>query len=120
MSKLFYDRIKETSTTTGTGTFTVDGAVTQFKSFASRFAIGDPFYYCIVGQTGSDWETGYGKLTSSTTIERTKVEESSNADALVSFTAGVKDVFVTWIADRANEAQTKGQITAKAASQTMP
>ena len=105
----FYDRIKETTATTGTGDITLAGAVTQFKTFASRFAVnGDSFYYCIAGQTGGEWETGRGYLSSSTTLVRERVFESSNSDALVSFSTGTKDVFVTIPSDRMNEVFTQG------------
>jgi hypothetical protein len=93
----YYDRVKETATTTGTGDITLAGAVTQFKTFASRFAVGEPFGYAIVGQSGSEWETGIGTLSGSTTLVRTTVIESSNSDALVNFSAGTKDVFCSAI-----------------------
>jgi hypothetical protein len=105
----FYDRVKETTATTGTGDITLAGAVTQFVSFSSRFAVnGNTFYYTIAGQTGGEWETGRGYLSASTTLVRDKVFESSNADALVNFSAGTKDVFVTISADRMNEIFTQG------------
>ena len=91
----FHDRIKETSTSTGTGNFTLLGAVSQFKSFTSSFQVGDTFFYCIVGQTGTEWETGQGYLSNSTTLVRDTVLESSNANAFVTFSASTKDVFVT-------------------------
>jgi len=89
------DRVKETSTTTGTGNLTLLGAVAQFQAF-SVFANNDTFFYAIVGQTGTEWEVGIGTYVSATpALARTTVLESSNADALVSFSAGTKDVFVT-------------------------
>lgn len=88
------DRVKDTTTTTGTGTITVSGtAPTGFEAFATAFATGDNFYYCIVG--GAEWEVGYGTLATGTTISRDRVLASSNSDALVNFSAGTKDVFVT-------------------------
>jgi len=89
------DRVKETSTTTGTGNMTLLGAVAQFQAF-SVFANNDTFFYAVVGQTGTEWEVGIGTYVSATpALARTTVLESSNADALVSFSAGTKDVFVT-------------------------
>lgn len=87
------DRVKETTTTTGTSDITLAGAVSQFSSFTSRFATGDYFHYTIVGQTGTEWEVGIGHLSGSTTLVRDVVLTSSNSDALVNFSAGTKDVF---------------------------
>ena len=92
----FSDRTKETTTTTGTGTVTLLGAVSQFEAFIVDYAVGDTqIPYAIVGQTGTEWETGYGTLVTSSTLSRDQVAESSNANALVNFSAGTKDVFVT-------------------------
>ena len=93
------DRVKETTTTTGTGTVTLLGASTGYQSFS---VIGDAntTYYTIAGQTGSEWEVGIGTYTSSgTTLARTTVISSSNSGALVNFSAGTKDVFVTYPAE---------------------
>jgi hypothetical protein len=93
MALKYADRVKETSTTTGTGTLTLGGAMTGFQSFA---AIGDgnQCVYCIDG--GAEWEVGVGTYTSSgTTLSRTTVIASSNAGALVNFSAGAKTVHVT-------------------------
>lgn len=107
------DRRMETSTTTGTGNITLAGAVTGFKALlGGRIEINKYFGYCIEAVDGSgvptgEWETGEGYLTSSTVLVRDIVEESSNTDALVSFAAGTKRVF---IAGTAAEYQDKGQI----------
>ena len=96
MPNLTADRVKETTTTTGTGTITLAGAVAQFRSFASAFADGSVVQYAIVGQTGTEWEVGNGTFTASgTTLARTTVLASSNANAAVNFSAGTKDVFAT-------------------------
>ena len=92
---IFRDRVKETSTTTGTGDFTLAGAVSQFQSFNSAYGVGIVFYYCIQGQSGTEWEVGEGILSASTTLVRSEVRASSNSNALVSFSAGTKDVFAT-------------------------
>ena len=89
------NRVKETTTTTGTGTVTLAGAVTGYQTFTAAFPTGTVVWYCIAGQTGSEWEVGRGTLASTTTLTRDTVEESSNANALVNFSAGTKDVFVT-------------------------
>lgn len=95
MANLLADRVKETTTTTGTGSLTLAGAVAQFESFATAFATNDPFFYAVVGQSGTEWEIGTGHLSGSTTLVRDSVLQSSNADALVNLSAGTKDVFVT-------------------------
>jgi hypothetical protein len=93
------DRVKETTTTTGTGTVTLLGASTGYQSF-SAIGNANTTYYTIAGQTGSEWEVGIGTYTSSgTTLARTTVISSSNSGSLVSFSAGTKDVFVTYPAE---------------------
>lgn len=87
----FYDRVKETSTTTGTGAITLLGAVAGFQSF-SLYSVGESFYYAITNGT-TEWENGTGVRTS-TGFTRTP-SSSSNGGALVNFSAGTKDVFVT-------------------------
>ena len=101
MALVLADRVKETTTTTGTGTVTLLGASTGYQSFA---VIGDAntTYYTIAGQTTSEWEVGIGTYTlSGTTLARTTVLASSNAGSAVNFSAGTKDVFVTYPAERA-------------------
>lgn len=99
MALVVKDRVQESSTTTGTGTITLGGAVTGFQSF-SVIGNGNTTYYAIVG--GSEWEVGIGTYTSSgTTLSRTTVLESSNSGSLVNFSAGTKNVFVTYPAEEA-------------------
>lgn len=90
------DRVKETTTTTGTGTLTLAGAVSQFQSFDTAFP-DDPVEveFATVGQTGTEWEVARGIFTAPSTLTRDVVIASSNAGALVSFSAGTKDVFAT-------------------------
>ena len=98
MAFVLKDRVKENSSTTGTGTLTLSGAVDGFQAF-SAIGDGNTTYYAIVHQDGSvgEWETGIGTYTSSgTTLARTTVFESSNSGSAVSFSAGVKDVYVTY------------------------
>ena len=100
MTLALNDRVKETTTVTGTGTATLLGATTGFQSFA---VIGNAntTYYCIADQGGANWEVGIGTYTTSgTTLARTTVLASSNAGALVVFTTGVKDVFVTYPSEK--------------------
>lgn len=91
---IYADRVKETSTTTGTGDITLAGAATQFQDFNSKFGLNVPFNYAIVGQSGAEWETGRGHLSGSTTLVRSQPEDgSAGANTLVNFSAGTKDVF---------------------------
>jgi len=101
MAFVLADRVQETTTTTGTGTVTLAGAVTGFQSF-SVIGNGNTTFYTIAGQTGSEWEVGIGTYTSSgTTLSRNTVLSSSNSGSLVNFSAGTKNVFVTMPASRA-------------------
>lgn len=93
MALVIADRVKETTTTTGTGTVTLAGAEDGFQSFA---AVGDgnTTYYTITDDT--DWEVGIGTYTSSgTTLSRDTILSSSNSGSAVNWSAGSKDVFVT-------------------------
>lgn len=101
MALVVKDRVNETSTTTGTGTFTLAGAVTGFQSF-SAIGDGNTTYYTIVLQGGTEWEVGLGTYTSSgTTLSRTTVLSSSNSGSLVNFSAGTKNVFCDYPAPKA-------------------
>lgn len=96
MAILVKDRVKETTTTTGTGAVTLLGAAGGFQSF-SAIGNGNVTYYAIVGQLSSDWEVGIGTYTSSgTTLSRDTILASSNSGSAVNFSAGVKGVFVTY------------------------
>lgn len=96
MALVLKDRVKETSTTAGTGTLTLAGAVSGFQSF-SAVGNGNTTYYAIVDAATGAWEVGIGTYTSSgTTLSRTTVLSSSNGGSLVTFAANSKDVFVTY------------------------
>lgn len=101
MALILSDRVQETSTSTGTGTISLAGAVTGYQSFA---VIGNTntTYYTIADQSGSNWEVGIGTYYSgNTSLARTTILASSNANAAVVFTAGTKSVFVTYPAEKA-------------------
>jgi hypothetical protein len=99
MALVVKDRVQETSTTTGTGTFTLAGAVSGFQSF-SAIGNANTTYYAIVN--GTEWEVGLGTYTASgTTLSRDTILESSNGGTAVNFSAGTKNVFVTYPAERA-------------------
>ena len=86
------DRVQETTTTGGTGTLTLGGAVTGYRTFAASFTVGDALYYTIDNGSG-EWEIGQGTLVTSGTLSRDTVIESSNSNALVNFSSGTKRVF---------------------------
>ena len=89
------DRVKESSATTGTGTFTLGGAVSGFESFSAGIGGNNTTYYCIFETGTNNFEVGFGTLNSgATTLARTNVISSSNSDALVNF-AGATEVFCT-------------------------
>ena len=91
------DRVKETSTTTGTGTLNLSGAVTAFETFVAGIGDGNTTYYAIVNRDEDEWEVGLGTVTDATTdtLARTTVISSSNSDSATNFSAGTKDVFCT-------------------------
>jgi len=109
MPQTVYDRVKETTTTEGAGDITLAGAASQFVAFSTRWAVGDPIYYAIVGQTGTEWEVGRGHLSSSSVLVRDQILASSNSDTVVTFSAGTKDVFSTIAASRIARTFTCGQ-----------
>ena len=94
MALILKDRVKETSAVTSTGTATLLGAVTGYQSF-SAIGNGNTCYYTIAAQTTNEWEVGIGTYTSPDQLSRDTVLSSSNSNALVNFSAGTKDVFVT-------------------------
>lgn len=90
------DRVQETTTTVGTGTLTLAGATTGFRTFSAALDSGSPVSYVIT--FGADWETGIGIFTESNVLSRETVLTSSNAGALVNFSAGTKTVFISRVA----------------------
>jgi hypothetical protein len=103
MALVIDDRVKETSTTTGTGTLNLSGAVSGFQTFVAGVGDGNTTYYAIVNRDAAEWETGIGTVTdaSTDTLARTTVIASSNSDSAVSFSSGTKDVFTTLPASKA-------------------
>ena len=101
MALVVKDRVRETTTTTGTGTVTLGGAATGFQSF-SVIGNGNTTFYTIQLSNTNEWEVGIGTYTSSgTTLSRDTILESSNGGTAVNFSAGTKDVFVTYPAEKA-------------------
>jgi|TARA_R110000823_G_scaffold266708_1_gene386477 hypothetical protein len=102
MALVINDRVKEISTTTGTGTLTLGGAQTGFETFSAGIGASNTTYYAIYNQDTNEWEVGLGTLNAgATTLARTTVITSSNSDNLVDFTSGTKDVFCTLPASKA-------------------
>jgi hypothetical protein len=103
MALVINDRVKETSTTTGTGTLNLSGAVSGFETFVAGIADGNTTYYAIVNRDEDEWEVGLGTVTdaSTDTLARTTIITSSNSDSAVNFSSGTKDVFCTLPASKA-------------------
>ena len=122
MAFVIADRVRETTTTTGTGTITLGGAVTNFETFAANLSNSDTTYYAIVDNTNSDFEVGVGTFTASGTTLARSVIASSNSNNLVDFGVGTKDVFITVpaskivVEDDSNNVAIGGTVTATAFS----
>jgi hypothetical protein len=102
MALVLADRVRETTTTTGTGSVTLAGAYTGFQTFLAGIGNSNSTYYTIANVVSGEWEVGIGTYTASgNTLSRTTVLASSNSGSLVVFTSGTKDVFVTQPAERA-------------------
>jgi hypothetical protein len=96
MAFILNDRVKETSTTTGTGAFTLGGAVSGFETFSAGIGGSNTTYYCIFHNGTTEFEVGFGTLNGgASTLTRTNIISSSNSDAAVDFSAGSKEVFCT-------------------------
>ena len=101
MALVLADRVKETTTTTGTGAVTLAGAVTGFQAFSAGVGNSNTTYYTIQDANGTAWEVGLGTLNAdSTTLTRTTVYESSNSDAAITLTSGTHTVFCTYPAGK--------------------
>jgi hypothetical protein len=109
MALVVNDRVKETTTTTGTGTVTLGGAVSGFDTFAAGIGNSNTTYYCI--QLAAEFEVGLGTLAGdSSTLARTTVISSSNSDSAVNFSAGAKNVFCTLPASKATVLDASGNL----------
>jgi hypothetical protein len=109
MALVLKDRVKETSVITGTGSATLLGAAIGYQSFNTAIPTGSTVYYCIAGQGSNEWEVGIGTFTAPATLSRDTILESSAAGAKVTFTAGTKDVFVTYPAEKAIYEEPNGE-----------
>ena len=113
MALVVNDRVKETSTTTGTGTFDLAGAVSGFETFVAGIGSSNTTYYAIVNENG-EFEVGLGTVTDAATdtLARTTIISSSNSDSAVNFSAGTKNVFCTLPASKAVILDSSGNIVA--------
>ena len=103
MALVVNDRVKETSSTTGTGTLDLAGAVQDFEGFVAGIGTGNTTYYSIVNTGTGEFEVGLGTVTDASpdTLSRDTIISSSNSDSAVNFSAGTKDVFCTLPASKA-------------------
>jgi hypothetical protein len=112
MAHITADRVRDTTTSTGTGALTVSGsAPSGYNTFSNVASTSDTFYYAIQHQAASEWEVGLGTYSSANTISRTTVYSSSNSGSAVNFSAGTKDIFITLPASRTVQRDNAGNIT---------
>ena len=113
MALVLADRVKETTTTTGTGTISLAGAVDGFITFVSGVGSTNTCYYTIVHRSASEWEVGLGTVTDASpdTLSRTTVLSSTNSGDLVELSAGTKDVFVTYPAGKSVYLDSSGDLS---------
>ena len=110
MALVIKDRVKETTTTTGTGTYTLGGAVTGFETFTANLSNADTTYYACTDNT--DFEVGLGTFTSSgTTLARTTILASSNSNNAVDWSSGTRTIFMTYPADKAVFEDASGHVS---------
>ena len=96
MALVLNDRVRETTTTTGTGAVALGGAVSGFETFAAGIGNSNTVYYAIVHRTAAEFEVGLGTPDGdSSDLTRTTPISSSNSDSAVDFSSGTKDVFCT-------------------------
>lgn len=100
MALIYKDRVKETTSTTGTGSYTLAGAETGFQGFSS-ISNSNTCYYCCTD--GTDWEVGLGTFTSPTTLSRDSIFDSSNSGSAVDWGVGSKNIFLDVPADIVSE-----------------
>ena len=113
MALVLNDRVKETTTSTGTGTVNLAGAETGFETFVAGIGNTNTTYYAIVHQSAAEFEVGLGTVSDSSpdTLSRTTILSSSNSDSAVNFSSGTKDVFCTLPASKAVHEDASGNVT---------
>ena len=110
MALVLKDRVKETTTTTGTGSFALAGAVTGYDSFG-QIGNGNTTYYAVYLDGGSEWEVGIGTYTAPSTLSRDTILASSNAGNIVTFSAGQKTIWCDYPAGKAVYTDATGSIS---------
>ncbi len=106
MALVINDRVKETSTTQGTGTLNLAGAATGFITFVAGIATGNTTYYTIFEQGTANFEVGIGTVTDATpdTLSRdTVLSNSLGNTSKINFNSGgssTLDVFCTMPASK--------------------
>lgn len=109
MAFVLADRVKETTTSPGTGTATLNGSAAGYQSFSAGIGANNTTYYTIADQSGSNWEVGFGTVgAGGTTLARTTVLASSNSGSLVNFASGTQDVWCDYPATKATYGLTAG------------
>ena len=112
MALVLNDRVRETTTTTGTGAVALGGAVSGFETFAAGIGNSNTVYYAIVHRTAAEFEVGLGTLDGdSSDLTRTTPISSSNSDSAVDFSSGTKDVFCTLPASKTVFEDASGHVT---------
>ena len=103
MAFILKDRVKESTTTTGTGNISLGGALATFDTFQTYLSNGDTTFYAIAHTSSGvdEWEVGLGTWNTGNTLTRTTVLAGSNSTSAVTFSAGTKDVFMTYPASKA-------------------
>jgi len=110
MALVLKDRVKETTTTTGTGSFSLAGAVTGYDSFG-QIGTGNTTYYAVYLDGGSEWEVGIGTYTAPSTLSRDTILASSNSGSVVTFSAGQKTIWCDYPAGKAVYLDASGSIS---------
>jgi hypothetical protein len=110
MALVLKDRVKETTTTTGTGSFSLAGAVTGYDSFG-QIGTGNTTYYAVYLDGGSEWEVGIGTYTAPSTLSRDTILASSNSGSVVTFSAGQKTIWCDYPAGKAVYTDASGNVS---------
>jgi hypothetical protein len=110
MALVLKDRVKETTTTVGTGSFALAGAVTGYDSFG-QIGNGNTTYYAVYLDGGSEWEVGIGTYTAPSTLSRDTILASSNAGSVVTFSAGQKTIWCDYPAGKAVYTDASGSVS---------
>lgn len=117
MALILKDRVKESTVTTGTSSFALDGAVTGYQAFSAAIGNGNTTYYAVYLDNSTEWEVGIGTYSSSgNTLARTTILASSNSGSIVTFSAGTKQIWCDYPAGKAVYVDSSGNVTGYAIS----